>query len=229
VGASPEAYLSGSASISAPHSLEYVVNLPLSRGDTLKGLKMRLRMRVKGGFRLSVGGHGVAVAGDGEGPLYVDVRPDGTTVSFGGRSYGMNLTTRDVGDTLRLRIRPNSSLSIVGDTFSVAVEFSGEPILRARVRDILGEPERYAGRRVILYVSPGGWSCPHDEAPPYPSVLSRSARILYDESGCIYASGYRVLAGRVLSEIHPIYAPGRERLTVLARVGSHGGMPYLMR
>ncbi len=200
----------------------YTLHLPLSEGDTLKSLYILFNL--KGKARVSVGGTS-ALVGDGE-----------VVVGYeGGRWYvsrgksQRELEGRPPDTTVRLKVVPEGMARLVGETLSVRLEYSGEPIVRVRVGDILDSPKAYAGKRVLLVVSPGGWGCPVGRGTPLPSDLSRSATTLYDPTGCIYGTG-RIVAGRFLSpEAHPVYRPGREVVVVVGRVRlAPDGVPYLV-
>ena len=224
-GADPETYMASEVVVPDGGWITYRIHLPLSGSDTLRGVAFSFRVEGRGKLLIAV------PSGD-----KLPVRPEGKVeVGFDGR--GWYVLSGDVkrsfegeapSDVVSLTLGASGSVSLVGETLSARLEYSGEPIRRVRVGHILDSPKAYAGKKVLLVVSPGGWGCPVKRGTPLPGVLSRSAMTLYDSTGCIYGSG-RYVAGRILSpEAHPIYSPGEEKVVVVGRVRLDGkGIPYL--
>ena len=95
------------------------------------------------------------------------------------------------------------------------------------IADILNNPSHFVDKTVELTVHPAGWSCPVNKTTELPEVLSRSAFMVYDSSGCIYGT-WNITSGKIRTDLHPIYEPGNETIKIRAIVRiSPKGVPYL--
>ncbi len=114
------------------------------------------------------------------------------------------------------------------DTLTLGLEYKGEKILEPTISEIIAEPWRFANRRVILEVHPGGWSCPPGKSTPIPLGLSRSATMVYDSTGCLYGSG-DILIGKILSpELHTANIPGKETIVMDGKIRlDNRGIPFI--
>lgn len=187
-------------------------------------------------------------------PLFVEVREDGTYMSEG---YNPDWVTKkkaeipfkkvsDVGigdlnltqDVLTFKIgvdaQEKGGLMLFGEHFgnypktvTLGLEYEGEKIYQPRIIDIINDPEHYENKSVIMRVHPGGWSCPPGRATPLPEHLSRSATMLYDDTGCLYGGG-TLLVGKILSpEVHTIMTPGNETIIIEGKVRLDKNIPFL--
>jgi len=103
-------------------------------------------------------------------------------------------------------------------TLTLGLEYEGEKIYQPRMIDIIENPEKYEDKTVIMAVHPGGWGCPPGKATPIPAGFSRSAIMIYDNTGCLYGGG-DILIGKILSpEVHTINTPGNETIVIKAKV-----------
>ncbi len=205
--------------------ITYNVRLPLSDSDTLVGLA--LFFRVKGnGYLLVALPTGDTLRLRPEGSVEVGFDADRWYVLSGERRR--TFKGKSPSDVVSITLGASGPLSLVGGTLGVRLTYFGDEIRRVRVGDILDSPESYAGRKVLLVASPGGWGCPVKRRTRLPLDLSRSAITLYDPTGCIYGTGV-IIAGRILSpDAHPIYGPGKEKVVVVGRVRlDREGTPYL--
>ncbi len=224
-GSPPETYVAEEVALPEGGWITYRIHLPLSDPDTLRGLRISFRVRGEGELLIALPSGGK-----------FRIRPKGgVEVGFDGREWYVasgstkrNFNGEVPSGVLSLTLGASGPLSLVGGTLSVHLDYSGEEIRRVRVGDVLDSPQDFAGKRVLLVVSPGGWGCPVKRRTPLPRALSRSATTFYDPTGCIYGDG-RLVAGRILSpEVHPIYEPGEEVVVVVGRVRlDRAGIPYL--
>jgi len=103
-------------------------------------------------------------------------------------------------------------------TLTLGLEYDGEKIYQPMILDIINNPEKYENKTVIIAVHPGGWVCPPKKSTPLPEGFSRSATMIYDDTGCLYGDG-DILVGKVLSpETHTIATPGNETIVIKGKV-----------
>jgi len=103
-------------------------------------------------------------------------------------------------------------------TFTLGLEYDGEKIYQPMILDIINNPEKYENKTVIIAVHPGGWVCPPKKSTLLPEGFSRSATMIYDDTGCLYGDG-DILVGKVLSpETHTIATPGNETIVIKGKV-----------
>ena len=96
-----------------------------------------------------------------------------------------------------------------------------------KISDIVGNPQRFENKFVILKVKPGGWSCPVNKSTSIPPVFSRSATMIYDDSGCLYGAGKIIYGKLLVPEKHKIYEPGNETLIIIGVIKISNGIPYI--
>lgn len=115
-------------------------------------------------------------------------------------------------------------------TLTLGLEYAGEKIYQPRIAQVIDNPAAFADKTVLLTGHPGGWGCPSGKSTPLPEAegFSRSSTTIYDDTGCLYHRGEVLVAGKVVSELHPLYLPGKETIVVLGkiRLDKHG-VPYL--
>lgn len=180
-------------------------------------------------------------------PIFVEIREDGTYIGEDynpewakRKKADINFKkVSDVGindlnlnqDSISIRIgvdetaRHIGGMSIFGERFgnypkmlTLGLEYEGEKIYQPSVIDIINNPERYENKLVIMAVHPGGWGCPSKNSTPLPEGFSRSAFMIYDDTGCLYGGG-DVLVGKVLApELHTINVPGKETIVIEGKV-----------
>ncbi|NIA03940.1 MAG: hypothetical protein GWP09_01140 [Nitrospiraceae bacterium] len=117
-------------------------------------------------------------------------------------------------------------------TLTLGLEYNDnihKRIYQPTVAEIIDNPNKFLGKIVLLAVHPGGWSCPANKSTSLPYGFSRSAMVIYDNTGCLYGNG-TVLIGRILSpEIHTINVPGNETIIVEGIIQlDKDGIPYLV-
>ena len=111
---------------------------------------------------------------------------------------------------------------------TLGIEYQGEKIYQPTIEEIIDNPAMFQDKDVILAVHPGGWSCPPGKSTSIPEGFSRSAMMIYDDTGCLYGDG-DILVGKVLSpEVHTINTPGNETIIVKGKVKlDKNKIPYL--
>jgi len=180
-------------------------------------------------------------------PIFVEVRDDGTYIGDNYNSdwaerKEVNINFRKVSNvgiedlnlnqsviTLKIGVDNNSQhkggMNIFGEKFgnypktlTLGLEYVGNKIYQPKMIDIINNPEKYENKTVIMAVHPGGWGCPYGKATPIPDGFSRSATMIYDDTGCLYGDG-NILVGKVLSpKVHRIYAPGNETIVIKGKI-----------
>jgi len=207
--------------------ITYRIGLPLLKSDTLKTVSVSFDTESVGEATILITVENVTFEVPVKGGVEVGYEEGKWYIFHNGRREFRE--GEKPGEVLFLKIVPKGKVVLVGGSLSVRLDYSGEPVYRVRVGDILNTPEKYVGKRVLLVVSPGGWTCPVKRETPHPEDLSRSAMTVYDSTGCIYGSG-TLIAGRILSpNIHPIYMPGEEKIVVVGRVKvDRKGVPYVI-
>lgn len=192
-------------------------------------------------------------------PIFVEVRKDGTYMSEGysddwKENKIPNLDFQKVSSVtindipldkktiiLKIGVDKNAShqggLNLFGDRFgnypktlTLGIEYKGEKTLQPTIGEIISQPKQFKNKKVILTVHPGGWSCPVKKSTPIPEGFSRSATMVYDDSGCLYG-GANILVGKILSpDVHPINAPGQETITEEGVIKlDKNGVPFLAK
>ena len=225
-GSLPKTYLSSRIKIPGD-GITYRIRLPLLKSDTLKSVSVAFDVESSGKSTLLITVENVTFEIPAKDRIEIGYKGGKWYISHNG--HRENREGGKPGEVLSLKILPKGKVVLVGESLSVRLEYSGKPIYRVRVGDILDSPKDYAGKRVLLVVSPGGWGCPVKRSTPHPEDLSRSAMTVYDSTGCIYGSGM-LIAGRVLSpDVHPIYMPGEEKIVIVGRVKvDRRGVPYII-
>lgn len=180
-------------------------------------------------------------------PVFVEVRKDGTYIgenynSDWAEKKKAEINFKKVSDagieelqlnqefiTIRIGVDKDAQhkggMNLFGEKFgnypktlTLGLEYEGEKIYQPKIADIIDNPKEYENKNVILVVHPGGWSCPPQKATTIPEGFSRSATMIYDDTGCLYGDG-DILVGKVLSpEIHTINAPGNESIIIKGKV-----------
>ncbi len=110
---------------------------------------------------------------------------------------------------------------------TLKIEYTGEKIYQPKISEILDSPREFENKKVVLAVHPAGWVC-HGKSTPIPAGFSRSATMVYDDTGCLYGDG-DILVGRILSpEIHRMNEPGNETIVVEGKIMlDKTGIPYI--
>ncbi len=113
-------------------------------------------------------------------------------------------------------------------TLTLSLGYDGEKIYQPTISEIIGNPKKYENQTVIIAVHPGGWVCPNKKSTQIPEGFSRSATMVYDDTGCLYGNG-DVLVGKVLSpEVHTITTPGNESIVIEGVVKlDKNGVPFI--
>ena len=115
-------------------------------------------------------------------------------------------------------------------TLTLGIEYQGEKILQPTIGEIISQPKAFEDKKIILAVHPGGWSCPVSESTVIPEGFSRSAMMVYDNTGCLYGGG-DILVGKILSpDVHPVNIPGPETLIEEGIIKlDKNGVPFLSK
>jgi len=114
-------------------------------------------------------------------------------------------------------------------TLTLGLEYEGENIYQPSIIEIINNPEEYENKTVILAVHPGGWGCPPKKSTLHPEGFSKSATMIYDDTGCLYGNG-DILVGKILSpEVHPINIPGNETIVIKGKVKlDKNSIPFIL-
>lgn len=191
-------------------------------------------------------------------PIFVEVRQDGTYVANSYSDDWKNNKTPElnfqrisdvkIGDlplnkkliTLRVSVDKDAQykggLNLFGDEFgnypktlTLGIEYDGDKIYQPTIGEIIDKPEEFENKKVILAVHPGGWGCPSKKSTAIPEGFSRSATMIYDDTGCLYGNG-DILVGKILSpEVHTINVPGEETIVVEGKIKlDKNNIPFLL-
>jgi len=179
-------------------------------------------------------------------PITIEVRDDGVYIADNYDEWIsgniLRLTYQKVSDidiknldlhqdslTLRIAVDKNAEhrggMNLFGEKFgnyaktiTLGLEYTGEKIYQPTISEIIDNPEKFEHKTVLLTVHPGGWGCPARKSTPIPAGFSRSATMIYDNTGCLYGSG-NIITGEILSpEIHPINIPGNEMIVIEGKI-----------
>jgi len=179
-------------------------------------------------------------------PIFIEVNDNGTFISdnyslnWVERKASINfqkasdIKIRDLNlnqsvITLKISVDSNAQykggMSFFGEKFgnykkalSMGLEYEGEKEYQPKIIEIINNPEKYENKTVIIKAHPGGWSCPNEKAAQLPEGFSRSATMIYDDTGCLYGKG-DILVGKILSQnTHDINAPGNETIIIKGRI-----------
>ena len=180
-------------------------------------------------------------------PLFVEVRKDGTYIAnnysddwkdnklskldfkkISGVTINDLSLSQDYID-LKLGVNKDATnqggLNVFGEKFgnyrkplTLGIEYFGRKIYQPTISEIIDNPNQFNGATVLLGVHPGGWSCPLKKATAIPEGFSRSATMVYDNTGCLYGNG-NILVGKILSpEVHPINVSGNEIIIIEGKI-----------